>query len=346
MSATKPTIIIISGLLLIAAIASIIFMNQNNKPATSAESTNATGAQTAPIPDEVPRALARAFPTTDWTKRDDAVLEAVSGGPGKDGIPAIDEPTFVPLSEYTRGNDIQAITMKDGDTVKVYPYNILTWHEIVNDTVDGTPVAITFCPLCGSAIVFNRTLPNGEVSTFGVSGSLLESNMIMYDRATENLWQQSTGKTLAGSFHPAELSLESFQLTTMGDVKAQFPDALVLSEDTGYRRDYGRNPYAGYEESDQFIFAPSAQDSQFPSKTIMAAFKAGDTPVATPWLKLREAGLATIEIDDIVYTLDVSDTGELTITDNAGSEYPFYFEMWFSFAIQHGDTARIVPLPN
>lgn len=346
MSKTTTIVIFTTGAVLLAALIYIFFMNTNNPnqnlPGTSTTSDRAS----APVPDKVPRALARAFPTTDWAKRDDAVLEAVSGGPGKDGIPAIDEPTFVPLSEYTRGDDIQAITMKDGNTIKVYPYNILTWHEIVNDTVDGTPVAITFCPLCGSAIVFNRRLPDGEVSTLGVSGSLLESNMIMYDRATENLWQQSTGKTLAGSFHPAELSLESFQLTTMGDVRAQFPNALVLSEDTGHRRDYGRNPYAGYEESEQFIFAPSAHDSQFPSKTIMAAFRAGDTPVATPWLKLREAGSAAITIDGIVYTLTISDTGELTITDDAGSEYPFYFEMWFSFAIQHGDTARIVPLPN
>jgi len=142
------------------------------------------------IDGSIPRFLIKSFPNTDWSKIDPSILKALSGGPGKDGIPAIDTPKFDALSSVKSPDTVQAIVMKSENTVKVYPYNILVWHEIVNDTVDGVPVSITFCPLCGSAIVYNRTLPDG-VTTFGVSGALAESNMIMYDRATETLWQQS-----------------------------------------------------------------------------------------------------------------------------------------------------------
>jgi hypothetical protein len=166
--------------------------------------------------------------------------------------------------------------------------------------------------------------------------------MIMYDRNTENLWQQSTGKTLAGSFHPASLTLEPFQLLTLGDVRSAHPDALVLSEDTGYSRNYGRNPYAGYEDSDQFVFSPSDLDISFPSKTIMAVFRDDETTFATPWLALREVGNATITEVGTTFTLTVSDAGELTVTDSAGATYPFYFEMWFSVAVQHEDALTVI----
>jgi cytochrome c biogenesis protein CcdA len=291
---------------------------------------------------EVPPSLAQSFPNTDFSQANPKLEQAISGGPPKDGIPAIDDPTFVPLSDFGRPDSVQVIVLVGDTTTKVYPYNILTWHEIVNDTFEATPVAVTFCPLCGSAIVFNRTLPDGSVSTFGVSGSLLESNMIMYDRATENLWQQSTGKTLAGSFHPAQLTLESFQLLTLGAVRSTYPEAIVLSEDTGYPRDYARNPYAGYESDDSFVFSPTNLDASFPPKTIMAVFRDSETTFAAPWLELREAGIATITEAGTTYTLSISDSGELSITDSTGATHPFYFEMWFSVAVQHEDTFKII----
>ncbi len=290
----------------------------------------------------VPEALALNFPETDFSRADARLESAISGGPPKDGIPAIDEPSFVPLSDFDRPDSVQAIVLVGENVTKVYPYNILTWHEIVNDEFEGTPVAITFCPLCGSAIVFNRTLPNGTVSTFGVSGSLLESNMIMYDRETENLWQQSTGKTLAGSFHPAELALESFQHLTLGEVREAYPDALVLSEDTSYVRDYGSNPYAGYESNNRFAFEPSNVDRTFDPKAIMVVFRVDGETFAAPWLALREAGSAEIEKDDVAYKLLVLENGEVGITDNEGNIFPFYFEMWFSVAVQHTDTLTII----
>jgi hypothetical protein len=237
---------------------------------------------------------------------------------------------------------VQTIVLANETETKVYPYNILTWHEIVNDTFAGTPVAVTFCPLCGSAVVYNRTLPDGTVSTFGVSGSLLESNMIMYDRQSENLWQQSTGETLAGSFHPASLELEAFQLLTLGEVRDTYPDARILSEDTGHARDYGRNPYAGYETDNRFAFEPSDIDTTFPPKSIMVVFRNQGTTFAAPWQELRKAGEATVSEGGTTYTLTVSETGELTVRDDTNATHPFYFEMWFSVAVQNEDSLTII----
>ena len=295
---------------------------------------------------DVPGHLVRAFPETDWSQADPAIEGALSGGPGKDGIPSIDDPSFVPLQEFSRPDSVQAVVLERGNEVRVYPYNILTWHEIVNDTIAGEPVAVTFCPLCGSAITFDRTLPEGTVTTFGVSGSLLESNLLMYDRATESLWQQSTGKALAGEHFGSRLTIVPMQLLTLGEVRERFPDAQVLSEDTGYRRDYGRNPYAGYDDRDGTIFpSRGTDDTRFDQKEIMVVFRAtAETPVAVPWQALRAAGGTTATIDGATFDLTL-DGSELTITNDTGETLPFYFEMWFSFAAQHGEDAEVISLP-
>lgn len=140
----------------------------------------------------IPKFLRDSFPKTDWSKSSPIIVNVLSGGPGKDGIPAIDFPKFVSIDKFKHPDDVLAIVLKEGNSAKVYPYNILVWHEIVNDVVDNIPVSITFCPLCGSAVVYERKI-QGDISTFGVNGFLLGSNMIMYDRLSETLWQQSTG---------------------------------------------------------------------------------------------------------------------------------------------------------
>jgi cytochrome c biogenesis protein CcdA len=178
---------------------------------------------------DIPNFLRSSFPQTDWSRADPAIANALSGGPDKDGIPAIDDPQFVPIASFRHPDSVQALVIEGKSVAKAYPYNILVWHEIVNDTVDGTAVAVTFCPLCGSAIVFERVLPDGGITTFGVSGGLLESNMIMFDRATETLWQQSTGRSLAGKHFGHRLLLHKFQLMTVGEIKAQYPDAMIQS---------------------------------------------------------------------------------------------------------------------
>lgn len=318
-------------------------LEQVEEPKESAQNSSARSTASIGEPSiNVPVSLAHSFPMTDFSKANSRLEQAISGGPPKDGIPAIDEPTFIALSDFSRPDSVQAIVLVGKNETRVYPYNILTWHEIVNDEFEGTSVAITFCPLCGSAIVFNRTLPDDTVSTFGVSGSLLESNMIMYDRETENLWQQSTGKTLAGSFHEAQLTIEPFQLLTLGEIRKTYPNAKVLSEDTSYVRDYTRNPYAGYESDNRFVFEPSDIDVTFEPKTIMAVFRDNDTTFTAPWLALRGAGSAIVTEGNTTYTLTVTDAGELSITDSDDVSHPFYFEMWFSVAVQHESSLTVI----
>lgn len=283
--------------------------------------------------------LQLAFSNTNWSKADPIIEKAVSGGPGKDGIPAIDNPKFESMSQFDRSDDILAVVLQEGNEIKVYPYNILTWHEIVNDEIGDQKVAVTFCPLCGSAVVFDRKLERGE-TTFGVSGSLLESNMIMYDRDTESLWQQSTGEALVGDYFETQLEHVSFQLLTMGEIKSKFPNASVLSEDTGYSRDYGRNPYAGYENTDSLLFDTTSKDNTFPMKEIMVVFRMEDQVFTFPMSKLND-GNSYVEKTAVGEIILSKKDGEIFISrDN--EEIPFYFEMWFSVFSQHGDDVDIL----
>lgn len=284
----------------------------------------------------IPSHLRTAFPETDWSNADPLLENALDGGPGRDGIPAIDQPTFVSVQQAPEQDDVLAIVIKDGRSHKVYPYSILTWHEIVNDVVNGVPVAVTFCPLCGSAIVYNRTMPDGVVSTIGVSGSLLESNMIMYDRHTESLWQQSTGRTLAGKYFDSKLNLASFQLLSMKEVRTRYPDANVLSRETGYGRDYDINPYSGYENSEGFYFAPSKTDVRYPSKAIFVAFRIDDKPVSVPFLSLKDGESYQTSAHSQTIFIQKKE-GEVFVQNAKKQQIPFYFEMWFSWATQHGE---------
>jgi len=279
--------------------------------------------------------LASQFPLTDWSKVNVDTSQILSGGPGRDGIPSLENPGFVEYVDSEVSDNVQTIVYTEGDRARVYPYSILNWHEIVNDTVDGKPIAVTFCPLCGSALVFNRTTSQG-VSEFGVSGGLLESNMIMYDRNTESFWQQATGTSIIGSLAGEELALEPFQLLTFADAKAKYPGGIVLDTNTGFNRDYQRNPYSGYEEETGFIFQPSNLDDRYPAKDIFAAFNVEGASVAMPWLATADGTYEfTTQLGTAVDI--VKDDGELFVSYKDGRRIPHYFEMWFSWAVQHQD---------
>jgi len=186
---------------------------------------------------------------TDTGKRAIDLSELLSGGVPKDGIPAINQPRFVSMSEAKRWLKPQepVISLEIGGEARAYPLQILIWHEIVNDRIDDTPVAVTFCPLCYSAVAFDRTI-GGRVHTFGVSGMLRNSDMVMYDRETESLWQQLTGEAIVGEMTGIKLARLPAQIISFEQFASAYKDVLVLSRETGFRRDYGRNPYAGYDD--------------------------------------------------------------------------------------------------
>ena len=188
------------------------------------------------------------WPQTDFSKT--SVMDwgnILSGGPPKDGIPALDKPSFKRVGNERRiGAREPVITVEiDGAEPRAYPIRYLTWHEIVNDTVGGVPVAVTFCPLCNSGITFDRRV-RGQVLSFGVSGKLRNSDMIMYDRETQSWWQQAEGRAIVGALNGAPLKALPSWMESWAEFEARNPNGLVMAEPE-YNRDYGRNPYRGYD---------------------------------------------------------------------------------------------------
>jgi hypothetical protein len=186
---------------------------------------------------------------TNTAKRTIELHELEQGGPGKDGIPAIDKPAFTnPISaQQWLGPNEPVISLVINNHSRAYPLQILIWHEIINDTVAGVPVVVTFCPLCYSANVFDRRV-QGRSYSFGVSGMLRHSDMVMYDSQTESLWQQISGEAIVGDMVGSQLKRLPAQIISFEQFQSAYKNGLVLSRDTGFRRNYGRNPYAGYDD--------------------------------------------------------------------------------------------------
>ncbi len=207
------------------------------------------------LPREAPPDLATVEFKTNFSKHCVPYSEIMSGGPPKDGIPALNTPKFISVSAadtWLRPNE-PVIFFQVGDDARAYPIQILIWHEIVNDTVGGVPVAITFCPLCNTAIAYERNV-NGHVLDFGTTGRLRYSNLVMYDRQTESWWQQAIGQAIVGQFTGTKLVSRPAAIIAWSTFKAAHPEGRVLSRDTGYDRAYGRNPYQGYDDVGQSPF--------------------------------------------------------------------------------------------
>jgi hypothetical protein len=218
------------------------------------------------------------------------------GGPPPDGIPPIDDPQFVGVDAadvYLTDAEPVVVLEIDGDA-RAYPAQILIWHEIVNDVVGGVPVAITYCPLCNSAVTYGRTV-RGEVTTFGTSGMLFNSALVMYDRATESLWTHFDGRAVVGLLTGELLEPLGSPLLAWGDFKASYPDGRVLDRDnTGHSRDYGRNPYAGYDNPDgvPFLFRGDADDRARELQRVVGVTVGEESAAFTLEAIASEAGVA------------------------------------------------------
>lgn len=210
--------------------------------------------------------FARSWPNTDFATASVDLDEILSGGPGRDGIPAILKPMFIPADqalERYAGRE-PAISLSINGDARAYPLQILTWHEIANDTVGGLPLAITYCPLCNAAIAFDRRL-DGRTLSFGVSGLLRHSDMVMYDRETESWWQQFTGEAIVGAQTGARLEKIPARLEALSEFVARHPGGKVLVPNNRRMRPYGENPYASYDGSARpFLFRGELPDHVAP----------------------------------------------------------------------------------
>ncbi len=195
------------------------------------------------------------WPNTDFSKKSIEYNEILSGGPGKDGIPAILKPQFSKVSdEQQLGSREPVMTVElAGQVPRAYPIRYLMWHEIVNDVIGDVPIAVTFCPLCNSGITFDRRVGDRTL-TMGVTGKLRYSDMVMYDHETQSWWQQFMGVGIVGEMTGVTLNTLPSWTESWADFKARNPQAIVMREPAGSRRRYGSNPYAGYDTGRPFLY--------------------------------------------------------------------------------------------
>ncbi len=266
-------------------------------------------------------------------------VEIVSGGPPKDGIPAIDDPAFVSVADKPTLEPREPVITLEiaGEVPRAYPIRYLTWHEIVNDEVGGIPVAVTFCPLCNSGITFDRRIAQGTLS-FGVSGKLRNSDMIMYDRETESWWQQAIGEAIVGDLTGAELvSLPSW-MESWEAFATRNPDGLVMAE-PAFNRDYGTNPYVRYDSSNRpFLYSGEMPPHDIPA--LARVVRVGDQA----WPLTRLAAQGQLSEQGVTLTWNAGqasaldsarigagkEVGNVRVRDTAGNDLPH--DVMFAFA--------------
>jgi len=272
------------------------------------EETMASSTQ-VPLPtidsDEPPPRDAESEFNTDFTQHSVPYNDILSGGPPKDGIPAIDNPNYIPISDADEWlTSVEpVISVEVSGQARAYPLQILMWHEIINDTLNGEPLTVTFCPLCNTAIAFKRTV-DGQILDFGTTGRLRFSNLIMYDRQTESWWQQATGDAIVGELLGTQLEYHPATIVSWESFKAKYPDGDVLSRDTGYTRSYGRNPYAGYDNVNNvpFLYRGTPTPNKLIATERVLTIDLNDEAVAYPYDLLSEVHVVndTVGGDDIV----------------------------------------------
>jgi len=239
---------------------------------------------------------------TNFEKAEVDFAEILSGGVAKDGIPSIDDPDFLPVGEEQAIADSEpVVSLKIGDQARAYPLRILTWHEIVNDEIAGTPVTVTYCPLCNAAIAFDRRIAD-RVLEFGTTGLLRKSDLIMYDRQTQSWWQQFSGTAIVGDLAGTELKMLPVRLESFDRFRKANPHGLVLQPSKKHRRAYGLNPYAGYDSGStpyMMLFQGDLPDYINPMERVIV-IRSQDDAQAISLNYLRDN--QPIQIGDLVLT--------------------------------------------
>jgi Protein of unknown function (DUF3179) len=304
---------------------------------------HAVTAKRCPAPSEIGSGF-----KTDFCRHGVPLSEFQSGGPGKDGIPALDHPRFAPASsvDWLAFRE-PVIELAIGPDVRAYPLQILTWHEIVNGRVGGIPVTVTFCPLCNTAIAFDRRV-SGRTLSFGTTGNLRNSDLVMYDRQTESWWQQFGGEALVGHYTGTTLRQLPAQIVAWRDFERRHPHGLVLTRKTGFSRPYGENPYTGYDDVSSPPIFPTAHagDRRLQPKERVVFLERGRTAAVVPFSLLRRRRLVRVTVGGhhlvvrwrggIASALDSGliprgrDVGAASVTENGK---PVFFDEPFWFAV-------------
>jgi hypothetical protein len=267
--------------------------------------------------------------------------EIHQGGPPRDGIPALDDPRFVAAGEAGFLEDTDRVLgLVLGGEARAYPIGILNWHEIVNDQVAGRPVAVTFCPLCGTGVAFDARI-GGDRALFGVSGLLYNSDVLLYDRRTQSLWSQIKRQAVSGPLKGQRLRALPVDHTTWRAWRAEHPKTLVLSTHTGHKRDYRKDPYAGYESEAGLYFPISARSKRYHPKERVLGLELAGRFKAYPFAELARTGER--EIRDRVKDHEVlirfdAENGSARAFDAEGRPLAGINGFWFAWYAFHPDT--------
>lgn len=280
----------------------------------------------------------RLWPRTDFSNSTVPLKDIQSGGPGKDGIPAIDSPAFASASSpLDIAGEEPVIGLIIGNDARAYPLRILMWHEIVNDTVGGVPVTVTYCPLCNTSIVFDRRIQD-RVLDFGTTGNLRHSDLVMYDRQTESWWQQYSGEAIVGKLAGTELTIIPSRLESFDNFRRRAPNGKVLVPNDPEARRYGANPYVGYDSSPlPFLYRGRTPKGVAPMMRVVAV---GNTAFTLPLVGSK----GRIEHEDLLITwnpgqrsaLDAArleqgtDVGNIIVTRD-GRDVPYVITFAFAF---------------
>ena len=275
--------------------------------------------------------------------------EILQGGPPRDGIPALENPRVVSAAEASWRDEELVLGVVVGAVARAYPVAVLNWHELVNDRLAGEAILVSYCPLCGTGMVFDRNV-DGQLHRFGVSGLLYRSDLLMYDRETESLWSQIAAQAVTGPLLGRRLRLLRSRLESWGRWRRKFPETTVLSRATGHRRDYSRSPYSGYAQSRDLLF-PVRVDPRHPPKMPTLGLRVvGRGARAYPGSQVARAGGV---VEEQVFGQPVrigydADTGLFDADVPEGIEVIRGF--WFAWAAFHPDTTVFegsdAPLPG
>lgn len=279
---------------------------------------------------------------TDFTKGSVDFKEIMSGGPPKDGIPPIDDPKFVSVEEAGHLKEREpVIGLEINGDARAYPLQVLMWHEIANDVVGGKPVAVTYCPLCNAAIVFDATV-DGKALSFGTTGKLRNSDLVMYDRGTESWWQQFVGEAIAGDYTGKTLKPLPARLEPWGAFSKRNPQGKVLVPNNPGMRNYGRNPYVGYDMAARpFLYNGSMPEGLKPMERVVVVRSASGDPIIVLMDKVRKAG--STKLGDVTLTWTAGqatalgaaiiangrDVGTITAENKKGEPLPY--DVTFAF---------------
>ncbi|HDZ21097.1 hypothetical protein LCGC14_0094590 [marine sediment metagenome] len=322
--------IVVAALAILTAIDAAAGPNCNGSPTT-------TPATMPAAPTGKAASFLDQFNTTGLTVPRDQLLR---GGPAKDGIPALVNPKTVAAGKATFPDpDALVIRVTVGDQTRAYPIGILNWHEIANDELGGVPIAVIYCPLCNSASIIDRRIDD-KTLTFGVSGLLHNSNVVLYDRTDQALWSQVGLTAISGPYVGRSLKHLPFEIMTFEAFKAAQPNATVLSERTGHKRDYRANPYVGYFATDAVWFPVTHTDARLPAKSRILGVKIGDIVRAYPLDEIRKApdGTITETFDEGVLVVKVGDGQDELAVVAMPEEARIVYTFWFDWVAMHPKT--------